>query len=266
MRYNSRKQQLRYNSRKQQYPYSRKATQLSAQKQIHIAGRTPNQVDFLDAIEHNTITFGLGPAGTGKTYLSVASAVKAYRTKAVERIILTRPVVEAGEHLGFLPGDIQDKLDPYMRPLYDAFKAWMTPEEMYDLIDLGIIEIAPLAFLRGRTLNKAFIILDEAQNTTAAQMLMALTRLGSGSRMVVNGDLTQMDIPGGRTKSGLFVAEAILGNDLANIEFVHLSKSDVVRHPVVKIIVDVWEQRTPKEPEEYEFVPAYALTNGNGSQ
>lgn len=237
---------------------------MTAPKKIHIAGRTEGQKRFLEAIESNTITFGLGPSGTGKTYLSVASAVKALRQKDIDRVIISRPVVEAGERLGFLPGDINAKLDPYMRPLFDAFRSWMTPEEMHSLIELGTIEIAPLAFLRGRTLSKAFIILDEAQNTTPAQMFMALTRLGFGSKMVVNGDWTQVDLPGGKLKSGLFVAEQTLGNQyLPQVKFISLGQSDIVRHPVVKSIVEVYERK--QQELELPIEMAVFALNGNGS-
>lgn len=234
---------------------------------VHIAGRTPGQNDFLDAIQVNTVTFGLGPAGTGKTYLSVASAVKALRQKEVERIIITRPVVEAGEKLGFLPGDLNAKMDPYLRPIFDSFRAWMPPEEMHNLIELGIIEIAPLAFMRGRTLSKAFIILDEAQNTTPAQMFMMLTRLGSGSKMVINGDWTQIDLPGGKARSGLYAAEQTLAyENLAHVRFCSLGQSDIVRHPVVKSIVESYEKRAKIEEErllQIEMEPFVSM-NGNG--
>lgn len=197
--------------------------------------------------------------------------MKALRQREVERIIITRPVVEAGEKLGFLPGGINEKLDPYLRPIYDSFRAWMTPEEMHNLIELGTIEIAPLAFMRGRTLSKSFIILDEAQNTTPAQMFMMLTRLGSGSKMVINGDWTQIDLPGGRARSGLYAAEQTLAEEhLPHVKFVTLGQGDIVRHPVVKSIVECYEKRTKAEEERLlqmemaPFVSMNGASNGNG--
>jgi phosphate starvation-inducible PhoH-like protein len=199
---------------------------------------TAGQKRYTDAISHNIITFGIGPAGTGKSYLAVAQAVHALQSREVTRIILTRPAVEAGERLGFLPGDLMAKVDPYLRPLYDALYDLLEPEGAQRLLDRGTIEVAPLAFMRGRTLNSSFIILDEAQNTTPEQMKMFLTRIGFGSRCVVTGDITQIDVPGGR--SGLVGLEPVLGG-IADIAFVHLSRRDVVRHKIVADIVDAYE-------------------------
>ncbi|MCT2150611.1 PhoH family protein [Dermabacter vaginalis] len=203
-----------------------------------IRPKTIGQKDYVDAIDDNTIVFGIGPAGTGKTYLAVAKAVRALLDKQVNRIILTRPAVEAGERLGFLPGTLNEKIDPYLRPLYDALHDMLDPESIPRLMGAGTIEVAPLAYMRGRTLNDAFIILDEAQNTTAEQMKMFLTRLGFNSTMVITGDATQVDLPGG-TKSGLKVVERILGN-VDDIAFCHLSSKDVVRHRLVSDIVDAY--------------------------
>jgi phosphate starvation-inducible PhoH-like protein len=186
------------------------------------------------------VVFGIGPAGTGKTYLAVAKAVQALQAKQVTRIILTRPAVEAGERLGFLPGTLYDKIDPYLRPLIDALHDMLDPESIPRLTAAGTIEVAPLAYMRGRTLNDAFIILDEAQNTTAEQMKMFLTRLGFGSRMVVTGDVTQIDLPGG-TRSGLKVVRDILG-DIDDVHFANLTSADVVRHRLVGEIVDAYER------------------------
>jgi phosphate starvation-inducible PhoH-like protein len=199
---------------------------------------TAGQKRYTDAISHNIITFGIGPAGTGKSYLAVAQAVHALQSREVTRIILTRPAVEAGERLGFLPGDLMAKVDPYLRPLYDALYDLLEPEGAQRLLDRGTIEVAPLAFMRGRTLNSSFIILDEAQNTTPEQMKMFLTRIGFGSRCVVTGDITQIDVPGGR--SGLVGLEPVLGG-IEDIAFVHLSRRDVVRHKIVADIVDAYE-------------------------
>jgi len=203
-----------------------------------IRPKTLNQKRYVDAIDTNTIVFGVGPAGTGKTYLAMAKAVQALQTKQVTRIILTRPAVEAGERLGFLPGTLHEKIDPYLRPLHDALHDMMDPEAIPKLIQAGVIEVAPLAYMRGRSLNDAFIILDEAQNTTAEQMKMFLTRLGFGSKMVVTGDITQIDLPGG-ARSGLAAATEILG-DIDDIHFARLDSSDVVRHRLVSDIVDAY--------------------------
>jgi phosphate starvation-inducible PhoH-like protein len=199
---------------------------------------TAGQKRYTDAISQNIITFGIGPAGTGKSYLAVAQAVNALQTRQVVRIILTRPAVEAGERLGFLPGDLMAKVDPYLRPLYDALYDLLEPEGAQRLLDRGTIEVAPLAFMRGRTLNNSFIILDEAQNTTPEQMKMFLTRIGFGSKCVVTGDITQIDVPGGR--SGLVGLEPVLGG-IDDIAFVHLGRRDVVRHKIVADIVDAYE-------------------------
>ncbi len=205
-----------------------------------IRPKTLNQKRYVDAIDANTIVFGIGPAGTGKTYLAMAKAVQALQTKQVTRIILTRPAVEAGERLGFLPGTLNEKIDPYLRPLYDALHDMMDPEAIPKLMQAGVIEVAPLAYMRGRTLNDAFIILDEAQNTTAEQMKMFLTRLGFGSKIVVTGDVTQVDLPGGN-RSGLRAAAEIL-TEIDDIHFAELNSSDVVRHRLVADIVDAYER------------------------
>ncbi len=204
-----------------------------------IRPNTAGQKRYCDAIASSTITFGIGPAGTGKSYLAVAMAVQALQSRQVTRIILTRPAVEAGERLGFLPGDLMAKVDPYLRPLYDALFDLLGPEGSQRLMERGTIEVAPLAFMRGRTLNDAFIILDEAQNTSPEQMKMFLTRVGFGSKAVITGDVTQIDVPGGR--SGLIGIEDILG-DVDGIAFVHFNKRDVVRHRIVADIIDAYEQ------------------------
>jgi phosphate starvation-inducible PhoH-like protein len=202
--------------------------------------KSVNQRRYVEAIDDHTIVFSIGPAGTGKTYLAVAKAVQALQTKQVNRIILTRPAVEAGERLGFLPGTLYEKIDPYLRPLYDALHDMLEPESIPRLMASGTIEVAPLAYMRGRTLNDAFIILDEAQNTTPEQMKMFLTRLGFGSKMVITGDVTQVDLPGS-TQSGLRVVRDILG-DVADVHFTTLGSSDVVRHRLVGEIVDAYER------------------------
>ncbi|MEY8015522.1 PhoH family protein [Mycobacterium servetii] len=203
-----------------------------------IRPKTLNQKRYVDAIDANTIVFGVGPAGTGKTYLAMAKAVRALQTKQVTRIILTRPAVEAGERLGFLPGTLSEKIDPYLRPLYDALYDMMDPELIPKLMSAGVIEVAPLAYMRGRTLNSAFIVLDEAQNTTAEQMKMFLTRLGFGSKIVVTGDITQIDLPGG-SRSGLRSAMEIL-DSVDDIHIAELTSADVVRHRLVSEIVDAY--------------------------
>jgi phosphate starvation-inducible PhoH-like protein len=202
--------------------------------------KTSGQKRYVDAIVKNTVTFGVGPAGTGKSWLAVAMAVQALQAKEVERIVLTRPAVEAGERLGFLPGDLMAKIDPYLRPLYDALHDMVGTEGAQKLIERGIVEVAPLAFMRGRTLNSSFIILDEAQNTTPEQMKMFLTRIGFGSKAVITGDATQVDMPGG--KSGLAGLEAILG-EIDGVDFVRLTGSDVVRHRIVQDIVNAYDRR-----------------------
>ena len=211
-----------------------------------VAPKTANQRKYLDAIAANDLVFGIGVAGTGKSFLAVAMAVDALFKKQVSRIILTRPAVEAGERLGFLPGDLQDKVDPYLRPLYDALFDLVDSEKVTKMLEKRIIEIAPLAFMRGRTLSDAFIILDEAQNTTSEQMKMFLTRIGFGSKAVVTGDKTQIDLPRGQ-KSGLKEAERILG-DIDMIEFVYFSDKDVVRHKLVQMIVKAYEQHSDEPP------------------
>ena len=205
-----------------------------------IRPKSLGQKAYTDAIEESTITFGIGPAGTGKTYLAMAKAVDALARKRVSRIILTRPAVEAGENLGFLPGSLTDKIDPYLRPLYDALHDMLEPEALPRLMAAGTIEVAPLAYMRGRTLNDSFIILDEAQNTTVGQMKMFLTRLGFGSKVVVTGDASQVDLPGSQT-SGLAVVEHILG-DIDDIEFCRLTSADVVRHELVGAIIDAYQR------------------------
>jgi phosphate starvation-inducible protein PhoH and related proteins len=203
-----------------------------------IRPKTLNQKRYVDAIDANTVVFGIGPAGTGKTYLAMAKAVQALQAKQVTRIILTRPAVEAGERLGFLPGTLTEKIDPYLRPLYDALHDMVDPESIPRLMAAGTIEVAPLAYMRGRTLNDAFIILDEAQNTSVEQMKMFLTRLGFGSKMVVTGDVTQVDLPSG-TRSGLRVVRDIL-DGIDDIHFSNLTSSDVVRHRLVSDIVEAY--------------------------
>ena len=200
--------------------------------------KTIGQKKYVDAINKNTVVFGVGPDGTGKTYLAVAIAVTAYKNKEIEKIILTRPAVEAGEKLGFLPGDLQNKVDPYLRPLYDALQEMFGLETYQKLIERNVIEIAPLAYMRGRTLNNSFIILDEAQNTTREQMKMFLTRMGEGSRMVITGDVTQIDLPEGK-KSGLKHAVSILKN-IKGVDIVNLTHKDVVRHPLVAEIIKAY--------------------------
>ena len=206
--------------------------------------KTIGQKQYVDAIMQDTVTIGVGPAGTGKTYLAVAAAVAAFRDKQVNRIILTRPAVEAGERLGFLPGDLADKVNPYLRPLYDALHDMVPQPKVASMLEVGTIEVAPLAFMRGRTLNDAFIILDEAQNTTHEQMKMFLTRMGFGSRVVVTGDTSQIDLPvnpsSGRPRSGLVHALAIL-DKIPGLAVHHFSKADVVRHPLVGAIVNAYD-------------------------
>jgi phosphate starvation-inducible PhoH-like protein len=205
-----------------------------------IRPKTVNQKRYVDAIDKHTIVFSIGPAGTGKTYLAMAKAVKALQAKEVNRIILTRPAVEAGERLGFLPGTLYEKIDPYLRPLYDALHDMLDPDSIPRLMAAGTIEVAPLAYMRGRTLNDAFIILDEAQNTSPEQMKMFLTRLGFGAKIVVTGDVTQIDLPGG-TDSGLKVVQDIL-EGIPDIHFSRLTSADVVRHKLVSDIVDAYSR------------------------
>ncbi|WGH46362.1 PhoH family protein [Cutibacterium acnes] len=201
--------------------------------------KTLNQKRYVDAIDANTVTFGIGPAGTGKTYLAMAKAVQALQTKQVSRIILTRPAVEAGEKIGYLPGTLSEKIDPYLRPLYDALRDMVDPDTVPRLVGAGTVEVAPLAYMRGRTLNDAFVILDEAQNTSPQQMKMFLTRLGFGSKIVVTGDITQVDLPGGM-KSGLRVVQGIL-DGIDDIAFCNLTSRDVVRHRLVGKIVAAYD-------------------------
>jgi phosphate starvation-inducible PhoH-like protein len=218
-----------------------------------IRPKTLNQKRYVDAIDRYTIVFGIGPAGTGKTYLAMAKAVQALQSKQVNRIILTRPAVEAGESLGFLPGTLYEKIDPYLRPLYDALHDMIEPDSIPKLMAAGTIEVAPLAYMRGRSLNDAFIILDEAQNTTPEQMKMFLTRLGFGSQIVVTGDVTQVDLPGG-VRSGLTVVRDILG-DVDDIHFAQLTSTDVVRHRLVSEIVDAYSRYDASHEQPGRLVP-----------
>lgn len=211
-----------------------------------IRPKTLNQKRYVDAIDKSTVVFGIGPAGTGKTYLAMAKAVQALQNKSVSRIILTRPAVEAGERLGFLPGTLSEKIDPYLRPLYDALHDMLDPDSIPKLLAAGTIEVAPLAYMRGRTLNDAFIILDEAQNTSPEQMKMFLTRLGFGSKIVVTGDVTQVDLPGGVT-SGLRMVEGIL-DGIEDVSFNKLTAHDVVRHRLVGRIVAAYDEYDAKRP------------------
>jgi len=210
-----------------------------------IRAKTIGQREYVHAIRAEDMVFGIGPAGTGKTYLAVVMAVQALKNGQVKRIILTRPAVEAGENLGFLPGDLKEKVDPYLRPLYDSLHDVLGPEQTERLIERGTIEIAPLAYMRGRTLDDAFVILDEAQNTTKAQMKMFMTRLGFGSKMVITGDQTQIDLPRG-TESGLIVAQRIL-KEVQGIRFQHFEQADVVRHPLVARIIEAYEASSHRE-------------------
>jgi phosphate starvation-inducible PhoH-like protein len=216
---------------------------LRAAKGRTVRPKTSGQKRYVDAIRENVITFGIGPAGTGKSWLAVAMAVQALQAKQVNRIILTRPAVEAGERLGFLPGDLMAKVDPYLRPLWDALFDMVEPDGAQRLLERGTVEVAPLAFMRGRTINSSFIILDEAQNTTPEQMKMFLTRIGFGSKAVVTGDVTQVDVPDGR--SGLRGLEPIL-QGIDGLAFVQLTNKDVVRHKIVQDIVDAYERHQPK--------------------
>ncbi|MBL0143651.1 MAG: PhoH family protein [Betaproteobacteria bacterium] len=221
------------------------ALALRLPRRSELNARTPRQAQYLKQMQTHDITFGVGPAGTGKTYLAVAAAVDAFERDAVKRIMLTRPAVEAGEKLGFLPGDLAQKVDPYLRPLYDALYDLMGYDKVGRLFERGAIEVAPLAFMRGRTLNHSFIILDEAQNTTPEQMKMFLTRIGFGSKAVVTGDVTQIDLARGQA-SGLVDARNVLA-DLRGIAFTVFQSEDVVRHPLVQVIVDAYEQRSAKK-------------------
>ena len=213
-----------------------------------IRPKTANQKRYVEAIDQNTITFGLGPAGTGKTYLAMAKAIQSLQAKEVNRIILTRPAVEAGERLGFLPGTLQEKIDPYLRPLFDALHDMIDQESIPRLMQSGVIEIAPLAYMRGRTLNDAFVILDEAQNTSPEQMKMFLTRLGFGSKMVITGDVTQVDLPN-YAKSGLAVVQNVL-TGVEDIAFMHLGSEDVVRNRLVGDIVEAYGRFDQVQPQD----------------
>ncbi|MFP5261180.1 MAG: PhoH family protein [Blastocatellia bacterium] len=223
-------------------------TRLNPTGKKQVTARSVNQRRYIEAIEKNDIVFGIGVAGTGKTYLAVAMAVQALMQKRVNRIVLARPAVEAGEKLGFLPGDLQDKVDPYLRPLYDALFDLVDYEKVSRLLEKRVIEVAPLAFMRGRTLADAFIILDEAQNTTSEQMKMFLTRIGFGSKAIITGDLTQIDLPAGR-RSGLVEAQRVVGN-IEGIEFIYFNEKDVVRHHLVQMIVQAYDQHTKTKFED----------------
>jgi phosphate starvation-inducible protein PhoH and related proteins len=220
------------------------AVYVTSQKRI-ITPKTQNQKDYIEAIRNFDIVFGIGPAGTGKTYLAMSMAISALMKNEVIRIVLARPAVEAGEKLGFLPGDLYEKVNPYLRPLYDALHDMMNFEKATKLIQRGIIEVAPLAFMRGRTLNDSFVILDEAQNTTSEQMKMFLTRLGFSSKAVITGDITQIDLPEGKT-SGLIEARQLL-EGVDGIGFIHFSKQDVIRHPLVQKIIKAYEESEDKK-------------------
>lgn len=214
---------------------------------VKIKARTLNQKKLVQAVNENDMVFAVGPAGTGKTYTAVALAVRALKAKEVKRIVLTRPAVEAGENLGFLPGDLKEKLDPYLMPLYDALRDMIPPEKLADMIEFGVIEIAPLAFMRGRTLDKAFVILDEAQNTTSMQMKMFLTRMGMTAKFVITGDMSQVDLPH-RQRSGLSYALDVL-KDVEGIGVVRLGQNDVIRHSLVKKIVDAFDKVEAEEKQ-----------------
>ncbi len=222
-------------------PAAHPKTLLTTQRGREIRPKTAGQRAFVEAIERNTLTFGIGPAGTGKTFLAVAMAVRALRNREISRIVLSRPAVEAGEKLGFLPGDLKEKVDPYLRPLYDALAELLDDSVAARFVERGTIEVAPLAYMRGRTLNEAFVILDEAQNATHEQLKMFLTRLGAGSKMIVNGDVTQIDLPRG-APSGLLEAPALFAG-IPDIAIVEMDESDIVRHPLVSKIVAAYRKR-----------------------
>ncbi len=226
---------------------------------VKIKAKTINQKKLVQAVNKCDMVFAVGPAGTGKTYTAVALAVRALKAKEVKRIVLTRPAVEAGENLGFLPGDLKEKLDPYLMPLYDALRDMIPPEKLADMLEFGIIEIAPLAFMRGRTLDKAFVILDEAQNTTSMQMKMFLTRMGVTAQFVITGDMSQVDLPN-RQRSGLAYALDII-KDVEGIEIVRLSGSDVIRHPLVKRIIDAFDKA-----EDIEKAVKFAKESENSDE
>jgi phosphate starvation-inducible PhoH-like protein len=239
-----------------------------AGKQRAFAGRTvqpksANQRRFLDAIESHDMVFGIGPAGTGKTYLAVAMAISALVAKRVNRIILARPAVEAGERLGFLPGTLQEKIDPYLRPLYDALYDMLDPERVDRYLEKNVIEIAPIAFMRGRTLNDSFVILDEAQNTTSEQMKMFVTRLGFNSKAVITGDVTQIDLPNAR-RSGLLEAVDVLKN-VQGLSFVYFDEADVVRHHLVQRIIRAYDEHKTKSAEDQLELLDGKASSGNGS-
>ena len=215
---------------------------------VKIKARTVNQKKLVDSIQTNDMVFAIGPAGTGKTYTAVALAVKALKAKEVKRIVLTRPAVEAGENLGFLPGDLKEKLDPYLMPLYDALRDMIPPERLAEMIQYGVIEIAPLAFMRGRTLDKAFVILDEAQNTTIMQMKMFLTRMGMTAKFVITGDMSQVDLPG-KQRSGLSYATSIL-RDIDGIGIIEMGRSDIIRHKLIAKIITAFEQQEQKDKQK----------------
>jgi len=229
-----------------------------------IRPKTFGQKRYVNLIRHNMLTFGIGPAGTGKTYLAMAMAIQAFKSGEVNRIILTRPAIEAGERLGFLPGDLQSKIDPYLRPLYDALYEIMGADSFMKNLEKGAIEVAPLAYMRGRTLDNSFIVLDEAQNTTQAQMKMFLTRLGFGSKAVITGDLTQIDLPEGQ-KSGLKQATSIL-KDVEGIGICRLSNQDVVRHPLIQKIVEAYEKSEATQREKKVFYSENAKLAGRKSR
>src|SRR5450432_1026297 len=225
--------------------------------------KSSNQRRYLDAIETHDMVFGIGPAGTGKTYLAVAMAISALQSKRVNRIILARPAVEAGERLGFLPGTLQDKIDPYLRPLYDALHDMLEPDKVDRYLEKNVIEIAPIAFMRGRTLNDSFVILDEAQNTTSEQMKMFVTRLGFNSKAVITGDVTQIDLPSAR-RSGLVEAMDVLKN-VQGLSFVHFDEADVVRHHLVQRIVRAYDEHKTRTAEQLTLLDAKGAGNGHGS-
>jgi phosphate starvation-inducible PhoH-like protein len=231
---------------------------------VKIKARTLNQKKLVHAVDKNDMVFAVGPAGTGKTYTAVALAVRALKAKEVKRIVLTRPAVEAGENLGFLPGDLKEKLDPYLMPLYDALRDMIPPEKLADMIEFGIIEIAPLAFMRGRTLDKAFVILDEAQNTTSMQMKMFLTRMGMTAKFVITGDMSQVDLPH-RQRSGLSYALDVL-KDVEGIGIVRLGQSDIIRHSLVKKIVDAFEIAEAEEKAKKADVSTGSTTKNESSK
>lgn len=217
---------------------------------VKIKAKTINQRKLVDAVNKNDMVFAVGPAGTGKTYTAVALAVRALKAKEVKRIILTRPAVEAGENLGFLPGDLKEKLDPYLMPLYDALRDMIPPEKLADMIEFGVIEIAPLAFMRGRTLDKSFVILDEAQNTTSMQMKMFLTRMGMTAKFAITGDMSQVDLPR-RQKSGLAYALDVL-KDVKGVGIVRMGQADVIRHSLVKRIIDAFDKAEEEDKKKRE--------------